>query len=147
VPRITVETLIKHKHKEELAATPYYFCGAPDCDVVYVALHADQVITKDRLRVRVGIKEKDDPIPLCYCFDVDRKAIRDDLRARSPSDIPKFIAARVKAGECRCEFTNPSGRCCLGDVYQAVKQGEALNNHTHIHERSRTQFQRNKSSC
>jgi Zinc binding domain len=130
VPRVTVQTIVRREHKDKLAATRYYFCDAPDCDAVYVAANSDQAITKGQLRVRVGIKEKQDPIPLCYCFDIDKKAIRDDLRAKSRTDIPKIIAARVKAGECRCEFTNPSGRCCLGDVYQAVKQEQALNDHS-----------------
>lgn len=124
VPRITVETLIRPEHKDSLASMPYYFCDSPDCDVVYVPARADPVITKDRLRVRVGIKEKVDPIPLCYCFDFDRKAIWDDIQIKGTTDIPKIITQRSKAGECRCEVTNPSGRCCLGDIYRAAKQAQ-----------------------
>jgi len=122
VPRITVEALVRPEHKHSLALLPYYFCDSPSCDVVYISASGERLITKDQLRVRVGIKENEDPIPLCYCFDFDRKAILDDIRLKGRTDIPKIITQRIKAGECRCEVTNPSGNCCLGDIYRAVKK-------------------------
>jgi Zinc binding domain len=122
VSRITVEALIRPEHNHSLTSVSYYFCDSPDCDVVYVSASGEQVITASQLSVRVGIKEKDDPIPLCYCFDFDRNAIRDDIRFEGTTDIPKMITQRIKAGECRCQVTNPSGNCCLGDIYRAVKQ-------------------------
>ncbi len=122
VPRITVEALIRSERKLSLLSIPYFFCDSPDCDVVYVSASGKHVITTDQLRVRVGIKEKEDPIPLCYCFDFDRKSILDDIRLKGTTDIPKMITQRIKAGECRCEVTNPSGNCCLGDIYRAVNQ-------------------------
>jgi hypothetical protein len=120
-----VEALIRPEHKHSLASLPYYFCDSPSCDVVYVSASTEHLITKNQLRVRVGIKENEDPIPLCYCFDFDRKAIWDDIRFKGRTDIPKVITQRIKAGECRCQITNPSGNCCLGDIYRAVK--DALN--------------------
>jgi len=126
VGRVTVESFVKPDIKPALLPQPYYFCDAPDCDVVYVSALGDHVITKDQLTVRVGAKESDDPIPLCYCFGYDRQAVRDDVRAKGTTEIPQTIAARVKAGECTCELTNPKGTYCLGDVYQAVKQAQAL---------------------
>ena len=120
VGRETVEALIKPEHKNSLPPTQYYFCDSPECDIVYVSESGNEFITKDQLSVRVGIKEKDDPIPLCYCFDFDRKEIWDDIRRTGKTDIPKLITRRVKAGECRCQVTNPRGSCCLGDIYRAV---------------------------
>lgn len=125
VPQITVTTLIRPEHRRSLTAMPYSFCDSPDCDVVYVSASGEHVITKNQLQVRVGIKETEDPIPLCYCFDFDRKAIWNDIRSTGKTDIPRIITERIKAGECRCEFTNPSGSCCLGDIYQAIKQARA----------------------
>jgi hypothetical protein len=122
VPRITVETLVRPEHRHSLSLVPYSFCDSPDCDVVYVSASGEQIITKNQLWVRVGIKEKEDPVPLCYCFNFDRKAIWEDVRSKGTTDIPKIITQRIKAGECRCEVTNPNGKCCLGDVYEAVKQ-------------------------
>ena len=132
VPRITVEALIRPERKRSLSSIRYFFCDSPDCDIVYVPACKEQVITKNQLRVRVGIKEKEDPIPLCYCFDFDRKAIWDDIRFKGTTDIPKMITQRIKAGECRCAITNPRGSCCLGDIYQTVKQArEAMKRQGH----------------
>ncbi len=126
VGRMTLESLLKPEAKASLTLQPYYFCDAPDCDTVYVSALADHLITKDQLKVRVGIKETEDPVPLCYCFDFDRKHVREDIRAKGSTNIPKIITERVRAGECRCEVANPSGTCCLGNVYKAIKQAQAM---------------------
>lgn len=52
--------------------------------------------------------------------------MRDDIRRNNDTDIQKIITKRVKAGECRCEETNPSGGCCLGEVAKAKKLAKAL---------------------
>ena len=121
VSRITVEALIRPEFRASLISMPYYFCESPDCDIVYVAASEQRIIAKNQLRVRVGVKEREDPIPLCYCFGFDKKAIRDDICMIGATDIPEKITCRVKAGECRCEITNPSGNCCLGNIYRAVE--------------------------
>ena len=126
VGRQTIESLVQPAIKAQLTPQPYYFCDAPDCDTVYVSALGDHLITKDQLTVRVGIKETDDPIPLCYCFGYDRKDVQDDIRQRGDTDIQKNIAERVRAGECRCEVTNPSGGCCLGTVSKEIRQAKAM---------------------
>lgn len=126
VGRKTVESLTKPETRVALGPQPYYFCDASDCDVVYVSALGDHVITKDLLTVRVGIKEIEDPIPLCYCFGYDRQAVREDIRLKGDTDIQRIITARVGAGECRCEETNPSGGCCLGSVARAIKQARVM---------------------
>ncbi len=126
VGRKTVESLVGPEAREALTPQPYYFCDAPDCDTVYVSALGDHLVTKDMLTVRVGIKETEDPIPLCYCFDYDRKAVRDDIRRTGDTDIQRIITGRIRAGECRCEETNPSGACCLGNVAKAIKHAVAL---------------------
>ena len=126
VGRQTVESLVTPEVKAVLKPQPYYFCDAPDCDTVYVSALGDHLIAKDQLTVRVGIKETEDPIPLCYCFGYDRKAVRDDIRLKGETGIQKIITDRVRAGECRCEVTNPSGGCCLGTVSKEIKHARAL---------------------
>ncbi len=126
IGRKTVESLIKPEVRAALTSQPYHFCDAPDCDTVYVSTLGDHLISKDMLSVRVGIKETDDPIPLCYCFGYDRAEVRDDIRLKGDTDIRRIITQRVKAGECRCEETNPSGGCCLGDIAKAIKHSRAL---------------------
>ncbi len=101
VGRNTIESLIKPEARSGLTAQPYYFCDAPDCDTVYVSALGDHLIAKDMLTVRVGIKETEDPIPLCYCFGYDRKAVRDDVRLTVYTDILISISQRLRLGECR----------------------------------------------
>ena len=102
VGRITLESLLQAEVKASLTRQPYYFCDAPDCDTVYVSALADHLIAKDQLTVRVGIKETEDPIPLCYCFDFDRKAVWDDIRYKGATDIPKI--SRIDIDLCRTLF-------------------------------------------
>ena len=126
VSRSTVESLVTSAARTGLVSQPYYFCQAVDCAVVYVSALGDHLVTKDQLTVRVGIKESEDPIPLCYCFGFDRQAIRDDIRLTGSTQIQTVITERVRAGDCRCELTNPSGGCCLGDVARAINQALAM---------------------
>ncbi len=126
VGRKTVESLVIPHAMATLRPQPYYFCDAPDCDTVYVSALGDHLIGKDKLTTRVGIKETEDPIPLCYCFGYDRRAVRDDIRRTGDTDIQKIITERVRSGECRCEETNPSGGCCLGSVAKSIRHAHAL---------------------
>ncbi len=126
VGRKTVESLVKPDVRAVLTSEPYQLCNAPDCDTVYVSALGDHLITKDMLTVRVGFKETEDPIPLCYCYGYDREDIRADIRQNGDTDIQKIITEHVRAGECTCEETNPSGGCCLGDVAKAIKHARAL---------------------
>ena len=71
--------------------------------------------------MRVGIKEEEDPIPVCYCFGFTRKEIQREVVETGRSTILDRIKTEVKAGNCACEVKNPSGKCCLADVTRAVK--------------------------
>jgi len=126
VGRETVVSLIKLEGKADLMPQPYSFCNAANCDTVYVSALGDHLITKDMLTVRVGIKETEDPISLCDCLGYERADVRNDIRRKNETDIQNIITKRVKAGECRCEETNPSGGCCLGKAAKTVKLARAL---------------------
>jgi hypothetical protein len=60
------------------------------------------------------------PVMLCYCFGFTRAQMERDVAERGESTIPDRIAAEIRAGTCDCKRKNPSGRCCLGEVRQAV---------------------------
>jgi len=122
VGRITVEHIVKDEYRNQIADTQYYFCHTPDCDVVYFSNETGQYFTRSDVRVRVGLKETEDPIPICYCFDFTEAMIRDELIRKGRTVIPNLIAAEIKAGNCACEVKNPSGRCCLGEANKAVKR-------------------------
>ena len=121
VGSITLDSLLSEEARAELTAQKYFFCSSPNCDVVYVSANGEHVITKDQINVRVGVKETSAPIPLCYCFGHTRENVVDDIRANGDTDIQRSVTSRVKAGDCRCEETNPSGGCCLGDISRAIK--------------------------
>ncbi len=79
-------------------------------------------LRKPDVRVRVGLKETEDPVPICYCFGFTEAMAVEEIRATGISTIPQRITAEVKAGNCACEIRNPQGSCCLGNVNAAVKR-------------------------
>jgi hypothetical protein len=104
--------------------TEYYFCNSADCDVIYFPSNPSApLFRRADLLVRVGSKETEDPIPVCYCFGFTRQDIWDEIRQEGKSTIAEQIKAEVKAGNCACEVKNPSGRCCLGDIARVVQEG------------------------
>lgn len=120
VAHVTVEALIKPEFRDTVNGRAYAFCETPTCPVVYYTADGCHVL-KPQLRVRVGLKETDDPIPVCYCFNVTEGMIHEEVVRTGRSTASTRIRAEVKAGNCRCEVENPSGRCCLGEVIQAEK--------------------------
>jgi hypothetical protein len=121
VATLTVKSLARD-HAAVQAGAQFSFCRTPDCEVVYFS---DPVLfKKPDLKVRVGIKETTDPVPLCYCFEYDREDIRRDMDATGNTTILENIKAEVQGGFCACEVKNPSGACCLGDITRAIQEFE-----------------------
>jgi hypothetical protein len=122
VELITLKALLNARSLRRLDGGRYRFCPSADCDVVYFDNEAGSVFRKSDLTVRVGQKEKSDPIPVCYCLDFTLEDIRRDLATRGRTEIPGIITNEVKRGHCACEVKNPQGSCCLGDITKAVKR-------------------------
>src|SRR6266571_1957453 len=122
VSRKTVLLMIKPHLPEQAMTATYSFCAARECPVVYFEEQGSHKFTIDDLRVRVGIKESGEPIPLCYCFGFDESHIRDEISKTGETTIPKRISALIREGLCACESRNPAGVCCLGEVNSAVKR-------------------------
>ena len=126
VERLTLEHLLRPGLVPQIGNTQYYFCQTSDCPVVYFPDDSSAPsFQKTDLRVRVGSKETEDPIPVCYCFGITRKDIGDEIWATGRSTVAKRVQAEVQAGNCACEVKNPSGKCCLGQIIMAVRQGGA----------------------
>jgi len=125
VERITLKALLRPAALARLETAAYRFCTTPTCPAVYFANEARSVYSKEDLKVRVGLKEAEDPIPICYCFGHTRASAREEIRRTGQSTLVASITAHVKAGRCACEVNNPSGTCCLGEVSKAVKEGVA----------------------
>jgi hypothetical protein len=119
----TVRAILKPGHADDLLAVERRFCKTPGCAVLYYGADG-RTVEKGAALVRVGIKETNDPVPLCYCFGFSRADVRRQVAERRDLDITARITADVRAGRCSCEVKNPSGTCCLGDVNKAVKEAK-----------------------
>lgn len=117
--RATLETSIATR----LLALERRFCRTPTCDVLYYGADG-RTVEKNKARVRVGVKETDEPVALCYCFDFSRADARREVAETGSCGIPARIKTEVRAGRCACEVKNPSGACCLGEVNKAVKDAQ-----------------------
>ncbi len=89
-------------------------------------------LSKADLRVRVGLKETADPVPVCYCFGFTEGMLLEEIQTIGHSSIPQRIAAEIKADNCACEVRNPQGSCCLGNVKAAVKRAQRIAGETPI---------------
>lgn len=121
VKPVTLRALLQSHLKASVRDEVYRFCAHPDCAIVYLSADTDQTFTRADLTVRVGVKERSEPRPLCYCFGHSAESIREEWSRTGKSTVLDAIKAEVKAGTCHCEVTNPGGGCCLGDITKAVK--------------------------
>lgn len=121
VDLLTVRSLVRELPLG-MSPTAYYFCDDPACDVVYFPSNSQApLFRRSDLWVRVGVKEKDDHTPVCYCFGFTRNDILEELGATGRSTVAERITAEVKAGNCACEVKNPSGQCCLGNITRIAR--------------------------
>lgn len=116
VSRKTVLLMLKPDFLEQAMHGNYRFCSVADCPIVYFQEDGKQQFTIDDLRVRIGLKVTEDPVPLCYCFGFDESHIRDDLSRTGATTIPQRISQLIREGLCACDSRNPAGVCCLGEV-------------------------------
>ena len=121
VKPVTLRALL-HPHLQGTVRDEVYrFCPQPDCALVYFRADGAQTFARADLTVRVGVKERSGPRPLCYCFGHSAESIREEWTRTGKSTVLDVIKAEVKAGTCHCEVTNPGGGCCLGDITKEVK--------------------------
>lgn len=123
VERKTVEHLLRDPNLFSGQKLAHYFCANPACEAVYFAPSNRSVFYKGQLKTRVGIKETEDPIPVCYCFGHSRGSVWREIEETGKSTVVESIKAAVQEGRCECDIRNPSGKCCLGEVTQTVQQG------------------------
>ena len=120
----TVLAILKPEHARRLPDVQRRICDTRDCAVLYYAADGT-FLEKSAAAVRVGFKETSDPVTLCYCFGFTLADVRGQVAEEGRCDIPERIASEIQAGRCACEWKNPSGRCCLGEVRAAVDRALA----------------------
>jgi hypothetical protein len=124
VPLVTPRNLVLPEHAANVEGREWFFCDQPDCDIVYFTRDG-RTLDKNALKVRVGLKDKEAPRPVCYCFGHTVESIVEEIVRTGRSTVPPSIKKRVEANECSCEVLNPKGTCCLGDVNRVVKKALA----------------------
>jgi hypothetical protein len=122
VERQTIESFLSAEARLRLKSGDYFFDNSPDCDVVYFSNKLDSYFTKRDVRVRVGIKESEPPILICYCFGHTVESAQAEIQTTGRSTVATEITKEIQAGHCACEVKNPSGRCCLGEVNKTVRK-------------------------
>jgi hypothetical protein len=113
--------MVKPQFLETVNAIGFRFCRTADCEVVYFNQNGVR-LTKAEVRVRVGLKETEDPVPICYCFGFTEAMARDEIRATGKCTIPDRISTEMKRELCACEVRNPQGSCCFANVSALVKR-------------------------
>ena len=108
---VSLKTVLHHINNSwqaNLKQQGYYFCSDPSCDIVYFG-EDGRVIKTSELHTTVSVKNNKPNDPVCYCFGVTRNV------AEKNPEIKNFVIQQTKLGNCSCETSNPSGRCCLKD--------------------------------
>ena len=100
----------------------FRLCPDTECEVVYYS-PAGTPLTVSDLSVQPGFKHGSDGL-VCYCFLYRKSDIARQLSATGETDVFQSIKDEVQAGNCACEVRNPSGKCCLGEVQEAIRNLE-----------------------
>ena len=116
----TLDSLLIKDAKAKLETLEgFYYCKTSTCKVVY--FKDEIILTQEDVSVTVGLKEGASPATLCYCFGWSKEKIKEQIEASGTTNALEDIKAKMENPGCSCETLNPSGRCCLGDVGQAIK--------------------------
>ncbi|MFQ6616743.1 MAG: hypothetical protein ACE5HZ_08295 [Fidelibacterota bacterium] len=129
VSALTIRSLTRRDWRHYPDITDGYLCTNPEDSTVYFFPGSHLTVDKHHLVDRVGFKETEDPRTVCYCFRHTREEIESDFLKFGRSTVEEEIREKVDGGGCSCEVTNPSGRCCLGDVrkvYLPLKKKTAV---------------------
>lgn len=118
----TVKSLLLSKFNNLISENkPYYFCYSTKCDVVYFN-DEKEIITKFNLKERATQKFKDLDVKTCFCFNVTKGDIIDELKATGDCKIINLIKTKMKDPGCFCEISNPQGTCCLANNIDYINE-------------------------
>ena len=118
-PSVEAQTVAAMTRARVAPAQGFRLCRERDCGVVYYGDRGACFVLAD-LHVLPGFKTAGPEGLVCYCFLHTRGEIEQELRGSGESTVPARITEEIRAGNCACEVRNPAGRCCLGEVNQAV---------------------------
>lgn len=120
VLQVTVATHVDASHWTALSEG-FRFSTTPDCPVIYFNNSKNAYFTKEEVKTKFGLKEKDPPRPICYCLQVTEEMIADEILNKQCCYSLQDIVSYTKAGTGKwCLTTNPSGKCCRDYLPQVV---------------------------
>lgn len=106
---VSTATMLHHlgsPWKLNLSTGDYFYCDNRNCNTVYFNLGGARYLLGDlRPETLHALKHN----TLCFCFGISEGAAKDDT-------IRRFIIEQTRDKVCSCKSSNPSGRCCLGNV-------------------------------
>lgn len=101
----------------------YFFCRDSACEVVYFSADGQQTFRTHEVRERVFQKQPlSEDVLICYCFLHTPGSIRTEFAKTGTTTVVEAINQGIQAGQCACDWRNPQGDCCLGNVRRFVKQ-------------------------
>jgi hypothetical protein len=78
-----VKGMFQSQVREEAS---YRFCLSSSCPVVYFE-NEHALFTKDQISERVTVKEHEDPVPICYCFNFFRHDVEREVKETGKTTI------------------------------------------------------------
>ena len=58
---------------------------------------------------------------VCYCFKHSKKELIEAIEQGLEQEFINQILKKIKNPGCFCETANPSGKCCLSDINDFIK--------------------------
>lgn len=117
---ITLQNLLKSEALSKLnTSLNYFFCDDENCPIVYFN-QQKQTFSIEELKVPVFQKDKAQKVPVCYCFNLTRQRIYEEIKTTGNSCAEEFIKEKIKARLCACDINNPQGSCCLANIRQTI---------------------------
>ncbi len=117
----TLKALLTDKSKSKLSCfSGFYYCTTPSCKTIY--FREETTLTQKDMITVVGLKDGAISATVCYCFGWTKEKIKAALEDTGKTIALEDIKAKMNNDGCVCEVLNPSGRCCLSDVSNAIKE-------------------------
>lgn len=121
IDNATIKSLISVS-LHRVADMTHRFCATTECDVVYFAEDKSEIFYTNDIRERIYQKDPHtDDVLVCYCFFHTVGDIKSSLDKTGNSLIVDDINHGIQQGHCACDWRNPQGKCCLGNVLKIVK--------------------------
>jgi hypothetical protein len=125
VSTVTLYHLLEPLNARDVQSDKIYsVCQTRSCPILYFSNDHSQTFESPDVRTTVGFKQPEDdpPHPVCYCFGYTKENIAEEIEKTGESTVVDWITERVQADECACEYKNPTGQCCLGDVRSVLSE-------------------------